>query len=602
MCMSLAESNNLPQIDQDYGGPIEIGEAVTVWFARESDLQGNRVSETDRKKRTRAGDAIQAALADEWEKDPRPVQVIQQTISEVGPLLQTTKSSHPSPKRLHRIEEKNFRWTSTYKQIRDWQCQRCTYGTEKLPHCVAAGTTSNTVDAGPSSTPPSSCHLDQLSDDDIYELALRLPSESLTTFSAAYPRLHNIVESVHLLVQRELRCFFLRTGIHYSVLGIGVAFDPRTRILSSDFDWLSQRAFTDYGIRKSVQKRDFTFFLPLAFSREHFTRVHPQIWKHLEEIDSAVQKAAKGTEQPQRSQRHEVVAVVYRMMTNIVVSLMKSCDTAYSSGRRGAPNPRIVHASEKAVVAYCHLFHLVISLCRTDPQILDDATTCLRNFIEHETARMKTEVPDLGELIVLFMLVSCCPPVGSAPPITWEQLAWPFLEEVLIRNSRWILKDTPCLEIMEEGPSEYRLAETLLRSKTSLRLVMFQITFLDMFSKAYGASGDITRLDNNYGFPEPEFPERMVEEAKAMYAIDAWPAFFEKVRCEQGAALSTEELSEILRGAIKTSETRQYHNPAPKKRQDVLRGQKKRAEEGMRAARRRAGQAGDEELEVFKPF
>ncbi|KAJ7929226.1 hypothetical protein B0H13DRAFT_2247979 [Mycena leptocephala] len=494
-------------VEQEYGGYVEIGESVNVRYARESDLVGRRQqSPYSRSSGTQSSSLRKKCRA--------------------GPISETTKSPRPNPSRLHRIEEINHRWTSTFKSIRYWQCKHCPYGTDAVPHCVGAvAAASMDVDqSSPLLAPPASCRLELLNDDVLFTLASHLPSESVITFSAAYPRLHEIVESMHVLLQRELSCFFLRTPLSESVLGIGIALDFRSRTL--------------------VEKRDFSFFLPLAFSRPHFERVYPHIWRRLEEIDK---------------ERQEIVGVIYRMMTNIVVSLMRSCDDALSAPVTSKKT--LLHASEKAVVAYCHLFHLLICLCRTDPVILRDATDRLRRFVDKKDSRSKTHVPDMGELIVLVMLVVCRPPVGGGPPIQWSSLAGPFLEEVLIRNVRWILKDSPHLEVMEQGPSDYRLAETFFRSKTSLRLVMFQISFLDLFFKAYGS--DISRLDNNYGFPEKELPERMVEEVKEIYKINTWPAFFTRVRYPAGVAFGKERFSNMLRDAVKTSAARRYHNAAP---------------------------------------
>ncbi|KAJ6547058.1 hypothetical protein B0H19DRAFT_251176 [Mycena capillaripes] len=561
------------KVEQEYGGYIEIGDSVTVRYARESDLFGRKAGYHHT--------ATQDAWRQEWERDRRAVVVIKQEMSEIGPLLETTKSSRPDPNRLHRIEEKNHRWASTFKSIRGWHCKHCLYGTDTVPHCVGA-VAQDVMDADQSSPlliPPAGCQLGLLNDDVLFTLALHLPSETLITFSTAYPRLHDIVRSMHVLLQRELSCFFLRTPLSESVLGIGISFDFRSRTLSSDFDWLSQRAFAEFGIRESVEKRPFSFFLPLAFSRPHFERVYPHIWTRLKEIDTEVQRAENQMSRNPRQraagppQRQDLVAVIYKMMTNIVISLMKSCDDAFNAP---GTSKTLLHASEKAVVAYCHLFHLLICLCRTDGQIIHDATDRLRRFIDRKDSRVKTHVPDLGELIVIIMLVVCRPPVGSGPPVKWSSLAGPFLEEVLTRNARWVLKDSPHLEILETGPSDYRLAETFFRSKTSLRLVMFQITFLDLFFKAYGS--DISPLDNNYGFPEKELPERMVEEVKEIYKINTWPAFFEKVRYPQGVALGKERFSEMLRDAVKTSAARRYHNASPFNRLSQLRGQRSRVE------------------------
>lgn len=106
---------------------------------------------------------------------------------------------------------------------------------------------------------------------------------------------------------------------------------------------------------------------------------------------------------------------------------------------------------------------------------------------------------------------------------------------------------------------------------------MFQITFLDLFFNAYASN--ISRLDNNYGFPEKEIPERMVEEVKEIYKINTWPAFFTRVRFPQGVAFGKERFSDMLRDAVNTSATRRYHNASPYNQLSVLRGQRSRVEE-----------------------
>ncbi|KAJ7819392.1 hypothetical protein B0H14DRAFT_2836697 [Mycena olivaceomarginata] len=604
------------KIDQDYGGCVEIGDSIVVRYVREESASvprphlnghGRHKCPTCGKRRVPAGDLglqecaacasrrdewteeemqvhwpTQDELRQEWEKDESPATVIRREMTEIGPLLEMVKSSGGST--LHRIENRNHRWRTTLDAISTFRCKHCPYGTDAVPHCVrvvAVAPVDVDQSTTPLLTPPVVCKLGLLNDDVLYDVALHLPSESLISFSAAYPRLHDIVQSMHVLLQRELRCFFLRTRLSESILGIGIALDFGSRTLSSDFDWLSQRAFVEFKVRESVEKRDFAFFLPLAFSRPHFMRAYHSIWRSLEDLDAEVQYAENQmSRNPRRRsagppQHQETVGVVYRMMNNIVVSLMKSCDTAL--GAPGTSSQTLLHASEKAVVAYCHLFHLLICLARTDPQILRGATTRLRRFIDRKDSRTKTHVPDLGELIILIMLVLCRPPVGGGPPIRWSSLAGPFLEEVITRNARWVLKDSPQLEVMEQGPSDYRLAETFFRSKTSLRLVMFQITFLSLFISAYGA--DISRLDNNYGFPEKELPARMVEEVKAIYKINTWPAFFTRVRFPQGVGFGKEKFSEMLRDAMKTSAARRYHRPSPFHRLSQLRVERQAAEE-----------------------
>ncbi|KAJ7025334.1 hypothetical protein C8F04DRAFT_1400623 [Mycena alexandri] len=540
------------KVEQEHGGYWEVGDSTNVWYARESDLVGRldpaRGGTSQQAPKALMSDKTQKKLRRQFDKVKRESTVVYQKETEVGPLTQTIKTK-PGPNTIHRIEERNRRWISTYKVIRQWQCPRCAYGTDSVPHCIGVtdGGASGLDQTSPFLPPPTVCKLGILNDDILIELASHLPSESLVSFSIAYPRLHDIVQSSHLLIRRELRCFFLRTGLSESVLGVGVAFNFRARILSSDFDWLSQRAFTEFSVRQSIEKRKFTFFLPLAFSRLQFKRALPDIWSRLGLIDKELQRAEE-----QMNKNAQLVGVVYKIMTNIVISLMKSCDDAVTRrpDRPDFSGNMLLHASEKAVVAYCHLFHLMVCLCRSEPSILHDATNRLRRFIDIPDARTKTHVPDLGELIILIMLVVCLPPIDPDKPIEWATLVGPFLEEITIRNVRWALKDAPLLEILEEGPSDYRLAETLFWSKTSLRLVMFQIAFLDLFFDAYGS--DLGRLDDNYGFPETQLPEKMVKEIKEIYTVNTWPAFFERVRHPEAAAFDKNKLSEMLRDAVKT--------------------------------------------------
>ncbi|KAF8195707.1 hypothetical protein K438DRAFT_1934172 [Mycena galopus ATCC 62051] len=230
-------------------------------------------------------------------------------------------------------------------------------------------------------------------------------------------------------------------------------------------------------------------------------------------------------------QRPEIIFVIYRMMNNIVVSLLRSCDGVVGSAPNGT-SQTLLHASEKAVVVYCHLFHFVISL------------------IERKWS---------------------------------ESLVAPFLEEVLIRNARWVLKDAPHLEVLEHGSSDYRLAKTFDRPKTSLWLVMFQITFLELFYKAYGHGyGDIARWTTTTVF---------LKEAKQIYEIDTWPAFFEKVRYPHGAALGN-------RDVVETSAARHDHKAASSSRLNLPRDQRRGEEETAR----RILKTKEEEEEVFRPF
>jgi hypothetical protein len=399
-----------------------------------------------------------------------------------------------------------------------------------------------TVHAEPSDlylVPPLTCVLHLFSDDILLEIASHLPSESLITFGQVYLRFQNIMTGHHILLLRELQCFFLKTPLRQAILGTGVAFDEDSRTLSSDFDWLSQEAFEKHGIRKSILKRDFRFFLPLAFNQSHFERAREEIWSRVASIDTVVRQAdaslrltANGGPGDQvqqvesRDQPHQVFTVLYKMMNDIVVSLMQSCDAALVPQGRRSPHsrPDLLTASERAVISYCHLMHLLICVCRAEPRLLQDVQERARDFLQVPTSRTNASTQDMGELIIVVTLSL----IMSGSPSSRDAINGPFLEAI-IRNVRRILTEAPELDVMEGGASEDRLVKTFARSRMTLRLIMFQVTFLDLFIETYHAIG-IEALDRSYGFPESDLPEKMVEEIKAIYRVNSWDEFFAKVR------------------------------------------------------------------------
>ncbi|KAG6915897.1 hypothetical protein DXG01_009364 [Tephrocybe rancida] len=490
---------------------------------------------------------------------------------------------------MRRVEVVNPKWLTTHKLISQWQCRRCSYNSPKLPvHHVSEPRDASEEDDLLASTPtffPTTlpCSLEVLDDDVLLELSSHLLSESLVALSTAYPRFRRLITSRYILMERELRCFFLRNPLRSSMLGIGVAINRDDGRLSSDFDWLSWEAFDTYNVRTSVQKRDFEFFLPLAFNRNHFERVEDQIWEHLGVLHKAVQEVRRPSRpRPPRPPKHphETVEVVYKLMNNIVVLLMQACDDVLETPSTQTTSPinpasaaTLLHASEKAVTAYGHLYHLLLCLTRTTPAILEHSIAHLHSFIQRPKYRWKAEVPDLGELIVLITLVLALP-ASQRGRLSWASMNGPVLEEATVRNAKWLLEKHPTLEVMEDGPSPYRLHTTFMAYKTGLRLMMFQIAFLDIFVRNYAANPD--RLHDNYGFPEPDIPARMVEEVKAIYKVNTWPAFFRRVQYKKGMALDETALSRMLRNTIHVSAERKYHHP--KKPQTVHRMWVERAE------------------------
>ncbi|PBK97781.1 hypothetical protein ARMGADRAFT_652295 [Armillaria gallica] len=579
------------KVEQDYGDAIEIGDFIVARYYREKDV-ARRVADfalpencrycdncSEGYEASRPGNLESSSkMEQEWAADPSPEVIMGVYATEDQMVTHKTKGEgHPDPMRIHSMEYLNPKWGQTLKAISSWTCRKCPYGSAAFPHYLPPALRFMTQDVDESSpllVHPATCVLENIPDDIFFTLAAFLPSETVLVFSEAYPRFRTIMEAAHELLRRELQCFFLRIPLTSSILGIGVACDPRQRTLTSDFDWLSEEAFQKFGVRKSIQKRAFQYFLPLAFSRPHFLRAREKIWsallvmyKEMQQVDCASLRRTQGVSLSRQSEGlnvspSELLSVIYRMMNNIVVALMKSCDDVLTTHNGASSTATLLHASEKAVYSYCHLFHLLLCLSRSNPNIHRDASKKITDFIAQPGARIKARIPDLGEFIVLVTLVL----VFKRGDVAWRILNGPFLEEAIVRNVRWVLRDHPELEVMEEGRSDHRLNTTFNYSKTSLRLMMFQITFLTIFVETY--SSDLGRLDDNYGFAEKEIPERMLKAIKDIYKVGDWPTFFEKVQYVRGQSFGPERLSQLLRDAVKASAERGYHKPANARNQN----------------------------------
>ncbi|KDR82906.1 hypothetical protein GALMADRAFT_858233 [Galerina marginata CBS 339.88] len=576
------------KIEQDYGGFYEVGDHTTVCYLPEDNAKTHKgICPTSQTCSCNFA-PYQELLANLWKADPsNAVQINTWKRGDVG--FRGTESVKRIPgldQLVHKVEWLNPRWTSTLGDISYWTCKSCPYGSHALPHHRIAPVLTTTFHIPAILLqPPSACQISILNDDTLADVASYLTSESVISLSIAYPRFRKIMAYLHVLLRRELNCFFLRTPLNETILGVGVSLDEGARSLSSDFDWLSMEAFDIFGVRKSIQKRPFNFFLPLPFNRPHFTRAQVAIWDRLTLIDTALCKAeatiSRKTKRPSNRRLgpplkpHHTVEVLYRMMNNIVTSLMKSCDdTLKPTNDRGYYHrvPTLLHASEKAVISYCHLFHLLIRLSSSTAAILQDATWKLRDFIAKPETRLKNRTPDMGELIVLMMLVLILPPVDAQPLMQWESICGNFLQEAITRNVRWVLAEAPELEVMETGANDYRLNQTFNRSKTSLRLIMFQISFLRMFINTY--SSNLSQLDDNYGFADKELPERMVVEIKEIYEVDTWPKFFQRVRYTEGQGFSKATFSEMLRATVQQSAAHKYHNPSNSRNLEQLKAKR----------------------------
>jgi len=417
---------------------------------------------------------------------------------------------------------------------------------------------------------PTITSLEMLNDDVLLMIANQLSSESLFSLMDAYPRFKTLADATRIKLLRELTCFFLRVNINSlteykgtgrTILGIGIHLDPYKKELQSAFDWISMEAVDQFKACKSTDQSSFEYFLPLAFSQPHYQRAKRHIWERLVKIHKETSyqgyrapEYTRGNRKlasmsPTLSPESASIQVIYKLMNNTVVQFMRSTEGLYDNGSKSASTQvALLRASEKSVTAYCQLFHLLLCLVRDRPEIRQAAFVSVKYFFDSVAGRKKDVVPDLGELIVQVCLVNATAN-EKHKGFSWpNELVGPFLEETFTRNVRWVLKDYPELEVLENMDSKYRRQKTFQSSRTSLRLLMFQTYFLRFFvSNIVKYPHD---LGNNYGFPPAGVAEIVVKEIQSIYAVDTWMAYFKKVGYARASTWTPGKFCSMLRDRI----------------------------------------------------
>ena len=116
------------------------------------------------------------------------------------------------------------------------------------------------------------------------------------------------------------------------------------------------------------------------------------------------------------------------------------------------------------------------------PALVETCDRQISDFIASERARHETEFPNLGEFLILF----------TASTIPWERGAGPFVEEILQRSWRWIIKadpelgrirfnkKDPMLPVEIEGVTDDELVTKVFQSSlNAIRITLLHVYFLN---------------------------------------------------------------------------------------------------------------------------
>ena len=351
---------------------------------------------------------------------------------------------------------------------------------------------------------------------------------------------------VHMINCRQICCFHtkLRYGSYHSqentpIFGVGltVFFHPDRNIknVNSSFDIMTRIAF-EMGVRKSVWNESFDRFMPIAITRRHFEKAIPCLMNFTNGMFGNDAKPVK------------LLDFIAMFMNCTVLKLFKVGSDA------------LLFASEAAIDAYCGLHQLLLCAAERWPQIQQEASRRVEKFNTLDGSDKKS-TPDLGQLLIFFTLSQRSwfdTNADQTKPEDRKPIKIKFIEEMLARNVLWVLRKDKDIYFRNSSALE-RVQNIFKASETSLRLVSFQIAFLNILGRPAGITS-YREILNNYesllGKPTAMQRKQLQNRAKRILQLPDWPSFFQSIHT---TIPTVGMLDELLKAAVLRSSKRGYH-------------------------------------------
>ena len=204
--------------------------------------------------------------------------------------------------------------------------------------------------------------------------------------------------SYNCILKQELQCFCFKKSFMDTTLGIGASINLKEKdLFRSEFDLLSEEAFTNYEVRTSVQSVNFSHWLPLLLSPQHWNLVRPDIGRRVNALHQAANMG-----------NADRVSVLYSFMNNIVIQF----SAVGGTNTRPDAKSTLTHASKNAVEAYFALFHLLFCVVIERLEVVRSANRLIADFMRGP--RTKKEVPNLRHLLVASLISN----TGLTPKLT----------------------------------------------------------------------------------------------------------------------------------------------------------------------------------------
>lgn len=243
-------------------------------------------------------------------------------------------------------------------------------------------------------------------------------------------------------------------------------------------------------------------FLPIYINEAHFKRSQ----QHIENAISILSADTASGQQQYDFKPMMILRVIPNLMNQMVVMIM-NCN---------------IHESENIIMAYCHLMRLFVRFADAYPVLVSFIRNKIQNFVKYRNDRIKTQVPDLGEFIVMLGLNAILKKTEKVYTYTDPDMKNVLMDEFFARQVFWIEKDLPNVY---ELPQNDRLTKCFQQTAVSIKLLVFNI----MFSKKFLFHGVTKLLDDQYGLPPAHIVESFQQLIKRIKNIGSYRDFLQAI-------------------------------------------------------------------------
>ena len=320
-------------------------------------------------------------------------------------------------------------------------------------------------------------------------------------------------------------CFHTRMNVKETTQGTGVAFSRQMRTtevarIYTTIDLVSRKAFEE-GLRKSVNKKRFSHWLPLYFKETcKIDKTVDLFRKHLSDI-------AAGSKN--KFDEEMILTIMPKLMLTHIVQLMN--DIAYSSIKG---------------IRMLNYFHRgFLFMLEQHPQMQFKLEKQIELFMNDDDFRGKDQTPDLG--IILGLLC------GSRK-YRFQDVIKQLLNEKLARHVFWILKEVPDFENISDQNYNQEFAEKVYKAtEGGWRFVMFMAYYnnfiIDKNLENRNLDAIIEEYDKRYSRLYYKIEEELQKEVDSIKAVNNFNDFFTKIGIP---TISSNDLKELFINSVVT--------------------------------------------------